>query len=81
MDKNIANNSQMIDKKIFVAGKVYDLQAVSYTHLGQSPMMSQSPQTRESKAESTLRSPLKIKNEPQTIATLTRNRGRYSVAP
>ena len=43
-------------------------------------MMSQSPQTQESKAESTLRSPLKIKNEPQTIATLTRNRGRYPVA-
>ena len=45
---------------------------------GQSPMMSQSPQTRESKAESTLRSPLKIKNEPQTIATLTRNNGVHS---
>ncbi len=28
MDKNIANNSQMIDKKIFVAGKVYDLQVM-----------------------------------------------------
>ena len=40
--------------------------------------MSQSPQTRESKAESTLRSPLKIENEPQTIATLTRNNGVHS---
>ena len=28
MDKNIANNSQMIDKKIFVAGKVYGLQVM-----------------------------------------------------
>ena len=28
MNKNIANNSQMIDKKIFVAGKVYDLQVM-----------------------------------------------------
>ena len=43
-------------------------------------MMSQSPQTRESKAESTLRSPLKIKNEPQTIATLTRNNNAHSTS-
>ena len=28
MNKNIANNSQMINKKIFVAGKVYDLQVM-----------------------------------------------------
>lgn len=29
MNKNIANNSQMINKKIFVAGKVYDLQVMN----------------------------------------------------
>lgn len=28
MDKNIANNSLIMDKKIFVAGKVYDLQVM-----------------------------------------------------
>lgn len=28
MNKNIANNSQMINKKIFIAGKVYDLQVM-----------------------------------------------------
>lgn len=29
MDKNIANNSLIIDKKIFIAGKVYDLQVMN----------------------------------------------------
>ena len=29
MNKNIANNSQMINKKIFIAGKVYDLQVMN----------------------------------------------------
>ena len=28
MDKNIANNSLIMDKKIFIAGKVYDLQVM-----------------------------------------------------
>ncbi|MDE5172568.1 hypothetical protein PX688_18000 [Bacteroides uniformis] len=28
MNKNITNNSQMINKKIFIAGKIYDLQAM-----------------------------------------------------
>ena len=28
MNKNIINNSQIINKKIFIAGKVYDLQAM-----------------------------------------------------
>lgn len=28
MDKNIANNSLIMDKKIFIAGKIYDLQAM-----------------------------------------------------
>ena len=28
MDKNIANNSLIMDKKIFIAGKVYDLQTM-----------------------------------------------------
>lgn len=28
MNKNITNNSQMINKKIFIAGKVYDLQVM-----------------------------------------------------
>ena len=29
MDKNIANNSLIMDKKIFIAGKVYDLQVMN----------------------------------------------------
>ena len=28
MNKNITNNSQMINKKIFIAGKIYDLQVM-----------------------------------------------------
>ena len=41
-----------------------------------------SRRTRESRTGSISRSPPKTKNEPQIIsATLTRNRGRYSVAP
>ena len=35
MNKNIANNSQMINKKIFVAGKVYDLQVMDSQGQGQ----------------------------------------------
>lgn len=48
--------------------------------LGQFPMIPPSPLTRESKAASISSKLLKKKNEPQTIATLTRNQSRYSVA-
>ena len=40
--------------------------------------MSQSPQTRESKAESTSRNPPKMKIEPQTTATPTPTRNQFA---